>query len=355
MVRIVHAADYGAAVPGSFVAGLRAVFALVQRRGWKAELVLPERARGRDWTRAMTEEGVTVTFSTSRQIGSLTELGPTSSGRRILHTHFTRFDTTAAAIGLLGGEDVVWHLHTPPVRRWSNTRDAAQFGVLASRTTRVLCVGEHLRVDAVRHGAPAERVHVVRNGIDLERFRPPQGEERATARRALGLPAGSRVLLHFGHDPDAKGTDRVEALARELPGFTVIVVGAPHGWRSPRNGIRYVDPSPDPRQLYLAADALVAPSRLEGGDPPLAVAEALACGTPVIASAIPGHLVLRSIGPAVQLSDGSPSSLASDVLRSPANTDPSFVRARHWLSENFSLERYAQEIVEHYEEIAGAG
>ncbi len=353
-MRIVHAADYGAAVPGSFVAGLRAVFALVQRRGWEAELVLPERARGREWTCALSDDGVTVSFSNTSRIGAVTELRRTSSAPRIVHTHFTRFDAAAAAASLIGCDQVVWHLHTRPARQWPNARDAAKFGVLASLTSRVLCAGEHLRVDAVRRGAPAARVHVVRNGIDLGRFRPPREDERAAARASLQIRPRSRVLLHFGHDPDAKGTDRVEALARELPAAVLLVVGAPSCWRRPRTGITYLDPTPDPRRLYLAADALIAPSRREGGDPPLAVAEALACGTPVIATAIPGHLALARMQPAVQLCDGAPSALAAAVLGLPSETDPSFVRARRWLLEHFSLERYANDVLFHYDEIAEA-
>ena len=355
-MRIVHAADYGAEVPGSFVTGLQAVFALVLRRGWDAELVLPERARGRDWIGALANDGVTVSFLEGRHLGAVADLRRTPAAQqRIVHTHFIHFDAATAAAGLTGGGKVVWHLHTRPARPSQSGRDAPRFGALAPLTARVLCAGEHLRADAVRRGAPPAQVHVVRNGIDLVRFRPPEGNERTTAREALGLGRGSRVLLHFGPDPDAKGTDRVAALAQALPGATVLVVGAPHGWRNRRAGIRYLDPSPDARRLYLAADALIAPSRHEGGDPPLAVAEALACGTPVIATAIPGHLALSGIGAAVRLSDGAPSSLANDVLRLPSRTDESFVRARKWLLENFALERYASEVVEHYEEIAHGG
>ena len=105
------------------------------------------------------------------------------------------------------------------------------------------------------------------------------------------------------------------------------------------------------RPLYLAADALIAPSRAEGGDPPFALAEALACGTPVIASDIPGHRALAGLAPAVRLSAASPQMLAEDVLRLPRAGDPAFVRAHAWLAPNFSVERYARDILRHYDEI----
>jgi hypothetical protein len=71
----------------------------------------------------------------------------------------------------------------------------------------------------------------------------------------------------------------------------------------------------------------------------------------VIASAIPGHQALAGLCPAVRLSDASPQSLAADVRRLPPTSDASFDEARMWLTSNFSVERYADEIMRHYDEI----
>lgn len=352
-MRVAHVAAYGAAVPGSFIAGLRAVFTLVRERGWEAELVLPERARPHAWVRRVAEDGVTVRFVDHGRRLAVRELSQTRGmGPRILHTHFTSFDVAATIAGPTHRGHVVWHIHTRPQRSWPNPHDAVKFGLLGRLTDRVLCAGPQIKSDVVERGAPRGRVHAVQNGIDLTHFRPAESGERAAARKLLGLPADGLVLLHLGHHPHLKGTDRVVALARELPEATILIVAAPPSSRSDEGGIRYLEPVADTRPLYLVADALVAPSRSEGD--PFAPAEALACGTPVVASDIPPHRRLDGLGQAVLLSAASPRHLADDVRRLPSRGDESFLRARAWLTANFSVERYAADIMGHYDEIAGA-
>jgi glycosyltransferase involved in cell wall biosynthesis len=353
-MRVVHAAGYGSAVPGSFIAGLRAVFTLVRERGWEAELVLPEQARSHAWVRTVADEGVTVRFVDRGRRAAIRELAQArGAGARILHTHYTSFDVAAAVSRPSQRSHVVWHIRTRPQRSWPNPHDAVKFGLLGRLTDRVLCSGPQISSDVVERGAPRGRVHAVRNGIDLEHFRPAEAGERAAARKVLGLRADGLVLLHLGHHPHLKATDRVVALARELPEATVLIVAAPPAGRSDRGGIRYLEPVADTRPLYLAADALVAPSRSEGGDPPYALAEALACGTPIVGSDIAGHRRLNEMAPAVLLSPASPRDLADAVRRLPPPGDESFARAQAWVAANFSVERYAKEIMRHYDDIAG--
>ena len=143
-------------------------------------------------------------------------------------------------------------------------------------------------------GAPAGRVHVLRNGVDTALFRPA---DRDRARRDLGL-AGP-ALISVGHLIERKGHDRViAALAQLPPDHSLLIVGeGPERARlvalaarlgvSARVSFLGTRPHAEMAGLYSAADVLVLASSREGWANVLL--EAMACGTPVVASPIPGN------------------------------------------------------------------
>ncbi|MDE2008145.1 MAG: glycosyltransferase, partial [Rhodospirillales bacterium] len=143
-------------------------------------------------------------------------------------------------------------------------------------------------------GAPAHKVTVLRNGVDTNLFRPPA--DRAIARAALGL-AGP-TLISVGHLIERKGHDLAIAALAELPGFSLLIVGeGPERARlvalAERLGladrVRLLGDRPQAElpALYGAADMLVLASSREGWANVLL--EAMACGTPVVASDIWGN------------------------------------------------------------------
>ena len=143
-------------------------------------------------------------------------------------------------------------------------------------------------------GAPAGKVTVLRNGVDLALFHPPA--DRAAARAALGL-AGP-TLISVGHLIDRKGHDLViEALAR-LPDWSLLIVGegperaklealAARPGLAGRVRLLGGRPHAELPTLYGAADVLVLASSREGWANVLL--ESMACGTPVVASDIWGN------------------------------------------------------------------
>ncbi len=143
-------------------------------------------------------------------------------------------------------------------------------------------------------GAPAGKVSVLRNGVDTAAFRPP--DDRAALRAALGVTRPT--VISVGHLVERKGHHLViEALA-SLPGCKLIVVG--EGPERPRltqliarlgldGRVRLLGERPHAELpgLYGAADVLVLASSREGWANVLL--EAMACGTPVVASNIWGN------------------------------------------------------------------
>lgn len=156
---------------------------------------------------------------------------------------------------------------------------------------RIACVSSLVREEILRHHPScAERLELVPNGVDLERFRV---EARGEARAALeeeGIASPGRPLIAFvGGNPILKGLPiLLEALwgLRHLE-WRLVVAGVrnPTGWRlrarafgiGERTAVRRRLPA---LELAAGADLVCLPTRRDPA--PLAVLEALACGTPVI-------------------------------------------------------------------------
>lgn len=56
-------------------------------------------------------------------------------------------------------------------------------------------------------GVPEDKIRVINNGTDTDRFRPAEAEERAALRRKLGLPPGGRLFAYAGKLNRGKGLE----------------------------------------------------------------------------------------------------------------------------------------------------
>lgn len=169
------------------------------------------------------------------------------------------------------------------------------------RSDTVITASEHERALLERYyDARPARLATIPCGIDLERFRPG---DRDAARHRLELPQNAPVLLWVGRLEKLKGVDiLVEALAQvEIPGALLVIVGGDPGAEplkaelmaqavslGVQDRVRFEGPVAHDRLplYYQAADVCVVPSYYESFG--LVAIEALACGTPVVASRVGG-------------------------------------------------------------------
>jgi glycosyltransferase involved in cell wall biosynthesis len=167
-----------------------------------------------------------------------------------------------------------------------------------TRADAVVCVSEHLKRAVGALGVPDQHVHVVHNGIDLDRFAPGDRDE---ARARLSIDSARPVLLWVGRMAEVKGLDvLLDAFAstKDAEPEAVLCLVGDGPLRSAveqqavrlgiRERIRFAgnvthDALAD---WYRAADVTLLPSHSEGS--PNVLLESIACGTPFIASAVGG-------------------------------------------------------------------
>src|SRR6266481_6915182 len=245
------------------------------------------------------------------------------------------FDVIDAHYFYPDGVAALWigrHLHRPVVitargsdinliPRYDLPRRMICWGI--ANADRLIAVSEALKGALVDLGAVPDGVEVLRNGVDLSTFRPT---DRTVARQRLALTRPT--LLSVGHLIERKGHDRVIEAMRHLPDFDLIIVGeGPQreglGHLVRRVGVadqvRFLGSRPHAMlpEVYGAADALVLASSREGWANVLL--EAMACGTPVVASNIWGNPEVVKTPAGVLMEQNTPEGIARAVRTLFAN------------------------------------
>jgi glycosyltransferase involved in cell wall biosynthesis len=227
----------------------------------------------------------------------------------IVHAHFwmsgqAALSACAATAGVVGRTVPVvqtFHALGTVKRRWQGRADSSPPHRIATEREIGARAGAVLATcgDEVRElramGVPAERIAVVPCGVDLEVFRP---DGPAEPRPAGGGPR----VLSIGRLVPRKGVDTVIQALRRLPGAELVIAGGRPdddeavrlrdlaGRHGLAGRVRVIGSVPRERvpALMRSADVLVTVPWYEPFG--LVPVEAMACGVPVVASAVGGHL-----------------------------------------------------------------
>jgi glycosyltransferase involved in cell wall biosynthesis len=275
----------------------------------------------------------------------------------IVHCHTRQMGYYARVVQALMGVPFVSTMHNPVPPRSG----------LFARTTlmgaRAIGVSSEIgRILTEEYGLPADRVLVVIPGVDAERFRPPDDDEREAARQRFGIGPDEFVLAFVGSLIPRKRPDTLveamPAILAEEPRVVTLLAGRGADEADLRRqasalgvagSVRFLGYQ-DTRTVLWASDAFVLPSDSEGS--PLVLVEAMLSGVPVIATPVGG--ILQQITPGASgtvFQPGDHEGLARSViglLRGPRERDAMAARALQDARDRFSSAGMARTTEEVY-------
>ncbi len=233
----------------------------------------------------------------------------------------------------------------------------AMQGRVARRLSRIITVSASSLDDVVAtHGVRRDLLHVVHVGVDPEQFRP----------RPEVTPVPGRIMTTASADVAMKGLRfLLEAVAKvrtDHPDAHLVVIGAPKDDSATRaliatlglsEHVSFVTGVTDDRivELYAEAQAAVVPSLYEGFSLP--AIEAMACGTPLVAST--GGALPEVVGPdgisALHVPAGDAEAIARrlrELLDDPTLGRRIGAAGRRRVVGNYSWRATAERTVGHY-------
>lgn len=220
-------------------------------------------------------------------------------------------------------------------------------------------------------GVPDERVHVIHNGVETDRYVPSRLERsREAIRRSLGLGEEDRVVLLPAVMREGKGHGRLlsvlPALRRRVPGLRVLLAGsgeledelrreARH--RGVGGVVRFLGFRSDIPELLAAADLVVLPSLSEAL--PTVLMEAAAAGRPVVATRVGGAPeIVRDGETGLLVPPDDPGALVqavSGLLLDPDRAWRYGRSARTLAERRFDMRRQVDWTLELWKDVAGKG
>ena len=224
---------------------------------------------------------------------------------------------------------VTLHDLVPLKRRGEYLRSGLKFRMrylAVGRASRVIVPTGAVAEDAVELlGLDAERIHVIPEAA-APAFHPRPAAEVAAVRERYTLPDDYLVWVGGLRRPDPR--KRIPALVSTPSELPLVLVGDAGQWARELNGVTLTGAVSDDdlAAIYTGAHALVFPSDDEGFGLP--TVEALACGTPVVASDVPAmREVLGDRATFVDCADLTGLVAAAVAARRPAPRPPAWTWA----------------------------
>ena len=283
----------------------------------------------------------------------------------LMHTHLFASNGSGRIAGRLVGLPVIIHEHaneSSVVPLYERLTDQ----VLASSAAAVIAVSQTTREYNIRvKGISPGRVHVIPNGLNLDRFRP-EAIDRGKVRGSLNVPPDAPLVIGVGRLERQKRFDVwLEAAAqvhRQIPNARFLIVGDGSLRQRLETQARelgldtvvcFTGPRQDVPDLLVASDLFVLSSDWEGL--PITLLEALAMRVPAVATAVDGSVeVLQGSEAGRLVPPGDVESLAKaivELLQDKNRAQTLGLAGRKVVEVNYSIGTVAQQVEAIYDEV----
>ncbi|MFQ5886071.1 MAG: glycosyltransferase family 4 protein [Anaerolineae bacterium] len=232
---------------------------------------------------------------------------------------------------------------------------------------RVICASEFMAQEVKGFfNVPADKVDVVPNGVDGERFRRLEGED-LTAFRAQFASPQEKIILHVGRIVHEKGLHLLvqaapQVLAQHKARFVVVGMGDLLNslrQQAQELGVGHAFhftgfiPDEDRDRLYKVADCAVFPSLYEPFG--IVALEAMAARVPVVVSEVGGlKEVVKHGETGITIYPNNPDSLAWGILHTLEHPEWAEMRvenAYRMVKEEYGWDRIARQTIEIYQRV----
>jgi glycosyltransferase involved in cell wall biosynthesis len=288
-----------------------------------------------------------------------------SFGAEIVHAHHVWVTSfVAAELGLpfvtsVHGTDLMGFRKGPRYQPMALEAARDAFGLIA--------ISRQVAADTqATYGVSEQKIHLIWNGFDTAIFKVLPEISKAAVLADYGLTGidDDPLVSFVGKFTDFKGIDvllRAAAIYEEaIPGVQTVLVGHGQLWDDMHllreelslKGIHFLGHQPQPRvaRIYNAADVSIVPSRIEPFG--LVAIEALACGTPVVATNKGGlpDFINTQVGTLVPVDD--PQALANAIIKeiNEGTKNTKGVYASQYALANFSWAQQVAKMVDLYEQ-----
>lgn len=207
----------------------------------------------------------------------------------IIHHHDGILWPRIATLGLGIPRITHGHLGAPPKAGGAAAQWTHRF--MIATTTRLIAISQWVAKSWEDSGMPRDKITIIPNGVDAERFYRRTDSIRTAVRSELGITDKFMLLWVGRMDRETKGLDRLVTLAARLPSDVRLVIagsGPDREWLSSSLSSLQIATPPlligqvdDPADLFGSADAFLFTSRVEPFG--LVLLEATCSGLPIYA------------------------------------------------------------------------